>query len=146
MSSQNTPKADTLSPRQAVYVAARRAATMVQAAKVAGVSERTAQRWEASAPVKTALRAQSAATLAESARLGAELVLVALHHLAALLASKDTPPSVRLAVCRVILSATPALLETHDLIERIEALEQRAKDEQTQSNTSPGRPRVAGRW
>lgn len=123
MTRQTTPKGDTLTAKQAAYVAARAVSSQKAAARLVGVSERTAQRWEASPVVRTALRDQMSVTLAESARAGATLTLAALRVVGKILADEDQPTAARLAACRVVLSTAPSLVEQHDLEQRITALE-----------------------
>ena len=138
MTRQTTPKGDTLTSKQAAYVAARAVSSQKTAARLAGVSERTAQRWESSPVVRAAMRQQMGITLAESARAGATLTLSALRVAGAVLADTTQPTAARLAACRVVLSATPALLEAHDLAERVSGLEAAQPSPPTPSG--PGGP------
>lgn len=123
MTRQTTPKGDTLTSKQAAYVAARAVSSQKTAARLVGVSERTASRWEGMAVVRAALRDQMSLTLAESARAGATLTLAALRVVGKILADEGQPTAARLAACRVVLSAAPNLVELHDLETRIMALE-----------------------
>lgn len=123
MTRQTTPKGDTLTSKQAAYVAARAVSSQKTAARLVGVSERTASRWEGMAVVRAALRDQMSLTLAESARAGATLTLAALRVVGKILADEGQPTAARLAACRVVLSAAPNLVELHDLETRIVALE-----------------------
>lgn len=123
MTRQKATKHATLTAKQAAYVAARAVSSQKAAARLVGVSERTATRWEASPVVRTALRDQMSVTLAESARAGATLTLAALRVVGKILADEGQPTAARLAACRVVLGAAPNLVELHDLEQRITALE-----------------------
>lgn len=100
MSRQKTPNHAALTPAQARYVGARAIATQQRAAKLAGVSERTATRWEALPTVRRALRAHVDATLADSARQAAAMQAAALAAIAQILADKTAPGPLRLAAAR----------------------------------------------
>jgi len=128
MSRQKTPNHAALTPAQARYVGARAIATQQRAAKLAGVSERTATRWEALPTVRRALRAHVDATLADSARQAAAMQAAALAAIAQILADKTAPGPLRLAAARAVLEHAPRLVEASDNAARLAEIEARLDD------------------
>lgn len=121
---QNKPKEATLTPKQLAFIAewiVCRNAT--QAAKRANVPERTARRWVKDAKVQAEMRRQWGDVLGQLAARLAGLSDKAITVADKVLDDEDAPLGARLAVVRLALQSTPGWVETHDLAERITALE-----------------------
>ena len=104
--------------------------TTADAAKLVGVSERTARRWLALSHVKAALAQAQDAAIADAARRLAGAMGKAVDALVALAGDELTLGSARVAACRAILSEGRRLAELVSLTERVEKLEleRRAND------------------
>lgn len=113
-----------LTPRQRRFVAAVVATTTVrEAARIAGVCERTALRYMRQQAVQAAIRTAQTDILRQGARRAVQAVGQAVASLEAILTDEATPPGVRVSAARAILEHAPKLYETVDLAERVAALE-----------------------
>jgi phage terminase small subunit len=116
---------DAMSARQRRFVAAVvTTRTITEAAEVAKISRRTADRYLADPAVKAALTQaldalQRAVTAAVVGEMGEALATLAEIH-----ADPEAPAGSRVAAARSILTAGPALREAGDLAERLALLEQ----------------------
>ena len=118
-----------LTPRKRRFVGALISArTVREAAGVAGVSERTGQRWLGDPLVLEAVRDAQAVALRDLARRGYGVLSLALDTLADVMQETCTKPTVRVSAARAALSGVVGLVELADLTERVEALESIGKE------------------
>jgi len=116
---------DSLSARKRRFVAALLAEpTILDAAKAAGVSERTAHRYIRDPDVKRALSAALDDVLSDVTRQVVGEMGAAVHTLAAVHSDGTMPPAARVSAARAILTGGPALREAFDLAERVSQLEE----------------------
>lgn len=113
-----------LTPKAARLVAASLAApTWKEAAALAGVSDRYARDLRATPAFREALRIARDQVLQDATARAAGGLVEAVDVLREVMSDADAPSPARVGAARVLLSATPALLEAHDLAERVSALE-----------------------
>lgn len=113
-----------LTPKAVRLVAASLAAsTWTEAAKVAGVSDRYARDLRRTPAFRAALREARDQVLQDATARAAGGLVEAIDVLREVLRDTTSPTPARVAAARVLLSVTPALLEAHDLAERVAALE-----------------------
>lgn len=131
MDKNGTPK-DNLMPKQVSAIAALLTVKDVAgAAKDAGVSLRTLRRWMVSdATFIAALKEAQHQALEDVTRRLAGVASYAITTIAALMADKRTPASVRLRAAIAILDQLLRIRELVSLEERIVALEERAQAQQ----------------
>lgn len=113
-----------LTPKAARLVAASLAAsTWTEAAKVAGVSDRYARDLRRTPAFRAALREARDQVLQDATARAAGGLVEAVDVLREVMTDITSPTPARVAAARVLLATTPALLEAHDLAERVSALE-----------------------
>jgi len=105
------------------------AGTILDAAKAAHVSERTAHRYLDDPDVKQALSAALDDLLAAVTRQVVGEMAGAVRTLAAIHEAGDIPPGARVSAARAILVGGPALREAFDLGARVAALEEVLQNE-----------------
>ena len=114
----------TLTVKQTAYIAARlESRSIIEAAKSAGVAERTARRWEVLPQVRQALAAGADELLAEAARRAKMRLCAGLDTLAAIMSNESAPVGIRVAAARAILTEGPRLIELGELARRLAELE-----------------------
>lgn len=96
-----------------------------EAARKAGVTRRTVDRYLQEPAVHAALGEATGAALGDVARRMIGAMATALDTMLALTEDKDAPATVRLRAAIAIVEHGPRLFEAHDLVKRIEALEAR---------------------
>ena len=117
-----------LTARQRRFIAAMMTArTVAEAARMAGIAERTARRYLADPDVKAVLSAALDDALAQVTRRTVEAMAGALDTLEAVQADAEAAPSARVAAARVVMVAGPKLREAVDLAERVANLERRGE-------------------
>ena len=125
---QTKAENDTLSPRQARFVAAILTAPSVRdAAKRAEIGEKTAWRYLKNSAVKAAISGQVDSMLTMASAQGAQDLVTALATLRAVMATGAEPQ--RVAAAGRILANVPRIIEQEDILERLAKLE-----EQNESN------------
>lgn len=113
-----------LTPKAVRLVAASLAApTWKEAAALAGVSDRYARDLRATPAFRAALREARDQVLQDATARAAGGLVEAIDVLREVMSDATSPTPARIAAARTLLSVTPALLEAHDLVARIEALE-----------------------
>ena len=128
-----------LTPKAARLVAASLAAsTWAEAARLAGVSDRYARDLRRTPAFRAALREARDQVLQDATARAAGGLVEAIDVLRAVLRDTTSPTPARIAASRVLLATTPALIETNDLLERIEALEA-AQPAQSTPRGAPGK-------
>ena len=105
--------------------------TILDAARVAGVSERTAHRYLDDPGVKRAIQTALDTVLGEAMRKVVHGMGAAVGTLEILHQDKDMPPAVRVSAARAILAAGPSLREATELTDRVSALEECTGAKQT---------------
>lgn len=101
------------------------AATVTEAAQVAGIGERTARRYLADPAVVRALHAALDGALGDASRRAVAAMSEAVATLEAIHRDAAQPAGVRVSAARAILDAGPRLREALDLAERLAALEEK---------------------
>ena len=128
-----------LTPKAARLVAAALAApTWKEAAALAGVSDRYARNLRATPAFRAALREARDQVLQDATARAAGGLVEAIDVLREVMSDTSSPTPARVAAARVLLATTPALLEAHDLAERVSALE--AAQPSTPTPRGPGGP------
>ncbi len=118
------PKSDILTPRQGRFVAALwTCKTIAEAAKAAGISERTGLRWVHLPAVQDALRQEQQGALAEVTRQSVKAMTGALGVLVDVTTAPDAPWAARVSAARAILESGLRFTETIDLEARVSKLE-----------------------
>jgi len=124
MTGRKRPKTDSLSPRQAVFVAALvGGASKQEAAARAGISDRCGRRWLGLPLVKRALEAAMDEALGVATRRTVGAMARALDTLEAICGDENQPAGSRVAAAGRILDSGPKLREALDLAVRVAALE-----------------------
>ena len=117
----------TLSAKQKRFIAALLLArTISEAAKLAGVGERTAHTWLNEPEFKAALNEAEAEALNAASRRLTGALSAAIDRLVALTSDPDAPHSVQLRAATAILEQMFKLKETLDFEARLSALESEA--------------------
>jgi phage terminase small subunit len=118
-----------LTAKQRKFVSAMMTArTVGEAAKVAGISERTARRYLRNEAVRAALSQALDDALGSVTRQVVQKMTRALGTLEQVHADKLQPASARVSAARAILEAGPKLREAVDLAERVTRLEERLSE------------------
>jgi len=113
-------------PKQGVYlVALAGGASHVDAARLAGVSLRTARRWWASPMVRAKVREAQSEMMARAARVAASEAIASLEALAAIRDDAEAPVGARVAACRAVLEHARGLHEDTVVAERLDEIEAR---------------------
>ena len=113
-----------LTPKAARLVAASlSASTWAEASRLAGVSDRYARDLRRTPAFRAALREARDQVLQDATARAAGGLVEAIDVLREVLRDTTSPTPARIAASRVLLATTPALLEAHDLAERVSALE-----------------------
>lgn len=113
-----------LKPRQVQFLAALlQSRTLKDAAKSAGISERTAARWLENPDVQAALRAAQDDALRQASRIAAGNAGLAVDILRAMAVADDVGAMARIAACRELLKAALSFNETIEVTNRLAALE-----------------------
>ena len=113
-----------LTTRKRRFVAAMMTAkSIAEAARIAGIGERTGRRYLADPEVKRALGAALDGMMAVVTRRTVAAMAGALDTLEDVQADDEASPSARVAAARVVMVAGPKLREATDLAERVSALE-----------------------
>ena len=99
------------------------AKSIAEAARIAGIGERTGRRYLADPEVKRALGAALDGMMAVVTRRTVAAMAGALDTLEDVQADDEASPSARVAAARVVMVAGPKLREATDLAERVSALE-----------------------
>ena len=128
-----------LSPRQAHFVSAMLAArTMAEAARQAGISDRTAYTYMNDPEVRAAISHGLDDILADATRRITGAVAQAITTLEAILQDPAVPPASRVAAARLILDAGPRYHQTLDLVTRVANLEDLQRSLEHEPDTSYG--------
>jgi len=128
-----------LSPRQAHFVSAMLTArTMAEAARQAGISDRTAYAYMNDPRVQTAIGRGLDDVLADATRQITGAVAQAIATLEAILKDPAAPPASRIAAARLILDAGPRYRQTLDLATRVANLEDLQRSLEHEPDTSHG--------
>lgn len=123
---QNTPKVATVTPAQLRFVAEWSVCRNVtEAAKRAKIPDRTARRWVTLPHVQAEMRAAWSGVLGQLAARMVGLSHKAVDLADQVLADETVKIDVRVSLVKTLLASTPGWVETHDLSERIAALEGR---------------------
>jgi len=123
-----------LSVRQRRFVAALIEGPNVrEAARVAGIAERTAWRYLSSEAVRRELAGHHDLLLADTSRRMSQAMAEALNVVLEILRDAKAPPAVRVSAGRVILDSGLRLAELVTLAERVAQLEARAAATETAS-------------
>ncbi|GAB4402083.1 MAG: hypothetical protein Kow00123_12080 [Anaerolineales bacterium] len=118
--------APTLTPRQARFVGALMTTrTVAEAARVAGVGERTARRWLRLPAVQRALSEAQGEALKQATRRAVAAIGLAVDILQVIMADPGASAGARVSAARCILDAAARLTETAELADRVSRLEQR---------------------
>ena len=118
------PEKDTLSTRQKRFVVAMlTAATIAEAAELAGVSERTARRYLSNPAVRRALGQALDDALTQAAGQVVNAMCAALTTLEEIHGDGEAPTGARVSAARAILEGGPKLREALDLSQRLAELE-----------------------
>jgi len=121
---------NSLSRRQARFVSALLVtSTVAEAARQAGIAERTAYTYLNDPNVQAALGRGLDDELADATRLVTAAVGEALSTLSAILKDQSAPAASRVAAARLILDAGPRYRQTFDLSTRLAILEDRQRGE-----------------
>ena len=129
-----------LTPKAARLVAASlSASTWTEAARLAGVSDRYARDLRRTPAFRAALREARDQVLQDATARAAGGLVEAIDVLRAVLRDTTSPTPARIAASRVLLATTPALIETNDLLERIEALEAAQPTADARPGGAPGK-------
>ena len=121
---QSTPKVASLTPKQLAFVAEWSVCRNVTAAaKRADVPLRTATRWVTLPQVQAEMRSAWAGVLGQLAARMVGLSQKAIDLADEVLADETVRIDIRVGLVKTLLSSTPGWVETHDLSERISALE-----------------------
>ncbi len=111
-------------PKQGVYLAALAGgASHLEAARVAGVSLRTARRWWASPMVRAQVREAQSEMMARAARVAASEAIASLEALAAIRDDDAAPVGARVAACRAVLEHARGLHDDVVVAERLDEIE-----------------------
>jgi len=128
-----------LSPRQAHFVSAMLAArTMAEAARQAGISDRTAYAYMNDPQVQAAIGRGLDDVLADATRQITTAVAQALATLEAIHKDPAVPPASRVTAARLILDAGPRYRQTLDLATRVANLEDLQRSVEHEPDTSHG--------
>ena len=131
MNGEKRREAAALTARQTRLLAALLTSpSLGDAAKVAGVSERTARDWRRLPHFRKALADARGEALADATTRATSALALAVGVLTSIMQDTEAAAGTRLAAARAVLQVTPDLLRAHDLEQRIEALEERVQDEQ----------------
>ena len=115
-----------LNRRQRKFIAALLTApTIEEAAKQAGIGERTAYRYLKHPEVKRALSQALDDAMGQATRRAVDAMTEALETLTAIHTDEDAPTGARVSAARSILDAGPKLREALELAERVTELEGR---------------------
>ena len=126
-----------LRPRQRRFLEAYLSGlSLVEAARVSGVSESTARRWLRDPAVRQAVRQAQREIVGEAVQRLAHLSAQAVATLADIL-THEPNSAVRLRAVETVLANLVRLLEVFDLHERIEALEQAVLSFRGGANRAP---------
>ena len=129
-----------LTPKAARLVAASlSASTWAEASRLAGVSDRYARDLRRTPAFRAALREARDQVLQDATARAAGGLVEAIDVLRAVLRDTTSPTPARIAASRVLLATTPALIETNDLLERIEALEAAQPTADARPGGAPGK-------
>lgn len=123
---------DNLSPAQEqALVALLNEPTVLKAAQVCGVGERTIHRWLDEPDFSAAYRKARREVFAQAVALSGRYASLAVHTLAQVMADKAAPVSARVSAASSMLKFARESIEMDDLAVRLEALERasRAADE-----------------
>ena len=139
MSGHSRTSSDDLTPTARRLVVAMLAApTLAEAARAAGITDRHARRLRQSPAFREALRRGRDEVLQDATARAAGGLVEAVDVLREVMGDTSSPTPARVAAARVLLATTPALLEAHDLTERVSALE--AAQPSTPTPRGPGGP------
>jgi DNA-binding CsgD family transcriptional regulator len=94
-----------------------------QAAKVAGVSERTGRNWRKRAEIEVAIRAAQSESMALGRAVLVSGVAQAARGLVCMASGDEPAESARVAACRAVLDAATALTDLADVEQRLTQLE-----------------------
>lgn len=94
-----------------------------QAADVVGVTERTIHRWMADDTFSTELRRRMVDATSDATRHLNGLLSIAGDVLHEVMVDASSPPSVRVRAAKVVIDSTIRLIETTEILPRLEALE-----------------------
>jgi len=120
-----------ISPRQQRFITAMLTArTIADAARQAGIGERTAHRYLDHPGVRAALDLAFDRSLSHATRQSAAGMAQALDLLHTILADAAAPLTARIAAARVLLLAGPRLHETVALTQRVATIENEMKEEE----------------
>lgn len=127
----------TLRPRQRRFVEAYLSGlSLVEAARASGIGESTARRWLRDPQVRQALRQAQREIVGEAVQRLAQLSAQAVETLADIL-THEPSSAVRLRAVETVLGNLVRLLETLDIAERIEVLEQAVTSLRGGGNRAP---------
>ena len=115
---------DGLTPKRRRFVAALMSSrTRAAAARVAGISEKTAERWVKDAAIKAALAEAQSGALTQVTRQLVDAMTKALETLESVHLDSDNAASARVSAARAILDGGLKYVELVDLTERVAKLE-----------------------
>ena len=115
-----------LNRRQRKFIAALLTApTIEEAAKQAGIGERTAYRYLKHPEVKQVLSQALDDAMGQATRRAIDAMTGALETLIEIHSDKDTPKSTRVAAAKALVASGPQLREALELAERVTGLEER---------------------
>ena len=115
-----------LSPRQRKFILALLSSTTIkEAAQLAGVHKRTAQRYLHDPLVKAALSSMLDSMFIQATAQAAGEVADALRTLREIHLDKDAPPSPRVSAAKALAVIAPQLRETQSLVDRLAKVEER---------------------
>lgn len=128
MTGQKRTEADSLTPKQAAFIAAlMTSSTLEQAAEISGISARTGRRYLRNAAVKAALSAALDDAMGQAARRAVAAMTSAVDTLDGIHRDPAAVVGARVSAARAILEAGPKLREAMDLAERVAALEDKLR-------------------
>jgi len=123
--SENVQQKKQLTPRQLRAVdALLSGATYQDAAKSAGVTDKTLSRWRKQPAFDDELRRRGTVAVSDASRRLTGTLDNAVDVLREVMNDEEAPQSVRIRAARYILDAATKLLELSEVMERLEALEQ----------------------
>ena len=132
------PRADDLTPRQAGYVAARLTGqTQKAAAAKAGLSDRTARRYDKLPQVQRALRAGQDELIGDALATALVLLRPAIGGLMSIGNDGEAPASARVAALRAVADLALTLREHDDIAQRLALVEEKLSE--LHAPTSEGR-------
>lgn len=131
------PRADDLTPRQAGYVAARLTGqTQKAAAAKAGLSDRTARRYDKLPQVQAALRRGQDELIGDALATALVLLRPAIGGLMTIGNDGEAPASARVAALRAVADLALTLREHDDLAQRLAVVEERLSEYHAPTDTS----------